>query len=335
MFGAILGGIAGTALGLIGANRAKKSSEGANNYNKDLNAQQMQFAREQFDYQKELNQKQIQYRVKDAQAAGLHPLAALGVSPMSYSPVGASSIPATGSDYSGYSSVASMLPQLGQNIDSAVMNAQTKQERKEALALQTQGINLDLRGKSLNNQILQLEIASRWAKLQQQLNPAVPERDPWGVYMPGQGNAPDDLGSPTSSALVGTSKPQESVRTMPGASSLAIPDPDRGYKWTGSGYAPYQEQGSHENEDSIAGSIGFFARNHVGPMLGNHDTAPPPELLPDKGAGRYEWAFSIPTQQWVAIRTMKSFKGEPNGSWKYFGNGLRDMFWPSGRHYKK
>ena len=49
-------------------------------------------AKDQFDYQKTLNKNQIQYKVADAKAAGLHPLYALGssanFSPTSYTPTG-------------------------------------------------------------------------------------------------------------------------------------------------------------------------------------------------------------------------------------------------------
>ena len=49
-------------------------------------------AKDQFEYQKTLNQNQIQYKVADAKAAGLHPLYALGssanFSPTSYTPTG-------------------------------------------------------------------------------------------------------------------------------------------------------------------------------------------------------------------------------------------------------
>ena len=49
-------------------------------------------AKDQFEYQKTLNKNQIQYKVADAKAAGLHPLYALGssanFSPTSYTPTG-------------------------------------------------------------------------------------------------------------------------------------------------------------------------------------------------------------------------------------------------------
>lgn len=51
-------------------------------------------AKDQFEYQKTLNKNQIQYKVADAKAAGLHPLYALGssanFSPTSYTPTGQS-----------------------------------------------------------------------------------------------------------------------------------------------------------------------------------------------------------------------------------------------------
>lgn len=44
----------------------------------------MAFSREQFEYQKALHQNQIQWRVEDAKKAGVHPMAALGLSSMSF-----------------------------------------------------------------------------------------------------------------------------------------------------------------------------------------------------------------------------------------------------------
>lgn len=54
------------------------SQERANKMNKDINEQNLDFAREQFQYQKYLNNNQFQIQSADAQKAGINPLAMTG-----------------------------------------------------------------------------------------------------------------------------------------------------------------------------------------------------------------------------------------------------------------
>lgn len=156
IWGSIIGGVGGIASSILGGNSQKKANE-----------QNLQLAREQIAYQKELAKNQIQWRVDDAKAAGLHPLAALGVSPMSYSPVSGSAV---GADYSG---VGQSLQQMGQDIDRARMAGLDREERKKALALQDTQTALALKNQELNNQILEQELISRKVKLFQQLTPGM------------------------------------------------------------------------------------------------------------------------------------------------------------------
>lgn len=83
---------------------------------------QRHMAADQIMQQREFAQHGIRWKVADAKAAGLHPLAALGMQPSSFSPV---SIP--GDDGS-----AQMLAQLGQDISRAQAAKATEQERKDA-----------------------------------------------------------------------------------------------------------------------------------------------------------------------------------------------------------
>lgn len=155
-WGSIVGAAGGIASSILGGNSQKKANE-----------QNLQLAREQIAYQKDLAKNQIQWRVNDAKAAGLHPLAALGVSPMSYSPVSGTAV---GADYSG---VGQSLQQMGQDIDRARMAGLDRQERKKALELQDKQTALALQNQELNNQILQQELISRRVKLFQQLTPGM------------------------------------------------------------------------------------------------------------------------------------------------------------------
>lgn len=155
-WGSVIGAAGGIASSIFGSNSQKEANE-----------QNLQLAREQLAYQKELAHNQVQWRVEDAKKAGLHPLAALGVSPMSYSPVSGSAV---GADYAG---VGQSLQQMGQDIDRARMVGLDREERKKALALQDTQTALALKNQELNNQILEQELISRRVKLFQQLTPGM------------------------------------------------------------------------------------------------------------------------------------------------------------------
>lgn len=87
----------------------------------DIHAQNKQQARE-YDRQKEFAQNGIRWRVEDAKAAGIHPLAALGAHTMSYSPQAV-----TGADYG----IGDLGQAFGQNIDRAVNAKTTQMERDQ------------------------------------------------------------------------------------------------------------------------------------------------------------------------------------------------------------
>lgn len=141
--GSILGAAGGVVGSLLGAN----SNDRANDAN-------MAFAREQLEYQKELAKNQIQWKVEDAKKAGLHPMAALGLSSMSYSPVSAGQV---GADYSG---IGNSLMSMGQNIDRASMAAKDREQQERALALQERQADLQLENMKLQNDYIREQIAT-------------------------------------------------------------------------------------------------------------------------------------------------------------------------------
>lgn len=131
---------------------------------KDTNETQEGLTREQIAYQKELAQNQMQWRVEDAKKAGLHPMAALGLSPSSYSPVSTSlSTP----DYN-------FLSEFGQDVDRAIMQGKTAPERKKALELQETQASLAIKNQELQNDLLETELADKRFRLQQQMFPPTP-----------------------------------------------------------------------------------------------------------------------------------------------------------------
>lgn len=88
---------------------------------------------------KTLNQNQIQWRVEDARKAGIHPLAALGVSPIG--PY-AGNVAAVGGSPSTGSAIGDAMSSLGREMASIQMaDAQTELERKR-LALESERLDL-------------------------------------------------------------------------------------------------------------------------------------------------------------------------------------------------
>lgn len=104
------GAIGGAAIGAVGS----LIGGAINNHN--ANAQ----AALQYQHQKEFAQNGVRWKVADAQAAGIHPLAALGAQTFSYNPV------AVGSSDGG---VSEALGRMGQGISRAVQAKQLQEER--------------------------------------------------------------------------------------------------------------------------------------------------------------------------------------------------------------
>lgn len=136
-------GLAGDVIGgVLGANQSKKDMEN----------------------QRDFAQYGIRWKVADAKAAGLHPLAALGASTPAYSPVG-SNIPD--------------LSKFGQNIQRAVMAKATDAERELA--------KLEIERQHLINDGLLMDNLSKHRSLNE-IPPAMPNTD-WTGVIPGQGDA--------------------------------------------------------------------------------------------------------------------------------------------------
>lgn len=133
-----------SGLGSIGS--AVGSIFGAN----DANKQSAKLAREQIQYQKDLAQAGIQWRVADAKAAGIHPLAALGSLP-TYSPVSANF---QSPDFSGFS-------KAGQSLGRAVEAIQSSDQRKATEAYNAAMMRENLRGAQLRNDYLASQIRLR------------------------------------------------------------------------------------------------------------------------------------------------------------------------------
>lgn len=100
--------------------------------NEDLQRQQYQFAKDQFEYQKQLNQHGLKWRVDDAVSAGLHPLTALG-SNSTFSPIQSAfsfgSSFGSGPRSKNPSGLADSISRMGQSLAHGISATQTKMER--------------------------------------------------------------------------------------------------------------------------------------------------------------------------------------------------------------
>jgi hypothetical protein len=129
---AALPGILSAVGGFIGTNKTNKA-------NRRINAQNIQL-------QKQFAQQGIQWRVADAKAAGIHPLAALGAQTHSFAPQ------SIGMDYRQYG-------QMGQDIGRAMQTAAGASEAKRLAMYNEKVRQLNLKNMELQNGMLASQIA--------------------------------------------------------------------------------------------------------------------------------------------------------------------------------
>lgn len=130
---------------LIGGYMDRKAAE-------DANAQRVALSQEEYRRQKEFAKEGIRWKVKDAQAAGVHPLFALGASTSSYAPqsIGVEK-----------ESIGSALADMGQDVGRAVNATVSKFEKATVAARDA----LLLDGLKLDNDIKRASLASSLQKL--------------------------------------------------------------------------------------------------------------------------------------------------------------------------
>lgn len=213
--------------------------------------------------QKEFAQNGVRWRVEDAKAAGIHPLFALGMNPVSASPI--SVFPDD--------SLSSGLMNASQDIGRAIDSTRTESERTNARLTALAVDRAELQNELLRSQI---------ARLQQSATPPTPG----DAYMiPGQ----------TSSGTI-ENKPLERVQ---GHADAPWQEPgaitDLGFARTDTGLAPVPSKDVKERiEDQMVPELMWALRNQLLPNLG-HGSKPPKSALPD---GAYDWAWSYAKQEW-------------------------------------
>jgi hypothetical protein len=238
----MLAELASLAGNLVGGLMGQKSAEKQNAQNIAM--------------QKEFAQNGIRWKVEDAKAAGIHPLAALGAQTMSFAP----------------SSIGDPLPgaiaQSGQDLSRAINSTRTEGERLDAYTKSLQQLNLQKLG--LENQLL----ASQIAKINQAGTPP---------SMPAAGSR-YLLDGQAQSGLVATSPMarQAADPSVPSIEAGAISE--GGFARTAGGWAPVPSKDlmDRQEEDHI-GNFQYNIRNRLLPFIDSeYFRAPPLKLGPEK-----------------------------------------------------
>lgn len=258
---------------LIGGSMSQNAQENAN-------AQNQAQWQTSMAYQDLANKNNIQWKVADAKAAGLHPLAALGVSPAGGPVSGVGAVPETG--------MGDAISSLGSDISRAVSASRTQQQRAEAYDNSMRSLSLETA--SLRNDLLRSQIA----RLNQQNNPALPALDQrWQVD--GQGDTAKVKMKPFEVTPGEPGKPW----MEPGAIS------DIGHARTRDGYAVVPSKEMQERiEDNWLASWSWMYRNQILPSLGMGREKPPAAAAPEG----YEWRWHWPSQEYRPARRRGIFK---------------------------
>lgn len=268
VFPGVTGATAGAALlggGLdyLGAEKDREAQERANAQNIAM--------------QREFAQMGIRWKVEDARAAGIHPLAALGAQGASFN---AQIMPESSGDK--YRALSGM----GQNISRAIQSGQTHEER-----IATQ---LRLQNMGLQNELLKAQISS----ITNPNNPPFPGTD-LGINVPGQGNSRNTI----------QEVPVRRTASIPGAPYADMGHvADFGFVRTPHGLAIVPSKDVKERvEDQIIPETMWAIRNMMLPnMPGNHFPKPTtrefpiPEHFRKKGYNSWRWSYTL--QQFVPSR---------------------------------
>ena len=299
MWGSIAGGIGAAVGGVAGLISSGQSQANAAKLN------QLNYA-----HQKEFAQNGIRWKVADAKAAGLHPLAALGASTAQYTPATAI----------GDSPDWSFLADAGQSIGRAVDAKRTQQERVEQQQKQDAAFALKAENQKAENDLIRAQTASiqqdmvlRQAKASeqavrtQQQVPAMPSLGRDGSVIPGQGDATSPAGIEAKPAEIVVNDPQ--TRTAEAGSH-----PDKRWLRTSTGgYQPVRSEAAQNAlEDDIVGSFRYDMRNGLANMANSQDNAPPRAFLPDGGRGNYFWFWDGVLGEWYPVKVGEILRNRPS-----------------------
>lgn len=153
MLGSLVSALGSLASGIFGRSAARDAQE-----------TQSRMAQQNIDLQREFAQNGIQWRVADANKAGVHPLAALGAQTVSFSPV------SVGGEVD--NSMSTAMSNIGQDLGRAI-NATRSSDQRDA-AYEKSLRDLQLTGAGLDNDIKRATLASSIQRLKANANPSFP-----------------------------------------------------------------------------------------------------------------------------------------------------------------
>jgi len=222
------------------------------------------------DLQREFARNGLRWRMEDAKAAGLSPLAALGANtPSAPQVVGDTSMP-------------NALQNMGQDVGRAVQQTRTAEERTLAnLALQS--AQLDLTGKTIDNQIK----ASQLRKLNQ-VGPAMGSHGN-GMVVPGQGDTSYLSPKPAQPVYGDPNNPAKEPGSITSVGYMKNDD--------GSLSIVPSDDAKQRTEDDLIQQVAWSVRNQLVPALSGPNKKPDPRDY-DPGAHK-EWRWSRLHQAWI------------------------------------
>lgn len=264
MLGALIGAGASLLGGVLGQRSSESAADRAAAAAHAANQTQLRIADRNVQQQRQFARMGIRWRVADAEAAGIHPLAALGANTMSFNPVSVGTT--TPGYYGGDNALGNGIAQAGQNLGRAIAAQQTEYERAmQVLTLQRAG---------LENQLLESQIARTNGA---QVGPPMPMGQRY--LIDGQ----------TGSGMLVSDQPLTRTNSQPGEpwhepGALA----DVGYVRTADGgYAVVPSNDAKQRiEDMVIPEIMWSVRNNLKPMFGAN-FSPPFAAPPNK-----EWQFT-------------------------------------------
>jgi len=215
--------------------------------------------------QQEFAQQGLRWKVEDAKAAGLHPLAALGTPTTPFQPA--------------YGGMASDFASMGQDTSRAINATRTGKERTDAKLL---AISIE-RGE-LENELLRSQIAKT-----NQVGPPMPFSnahlgDEQGKYF--------------------NENPAQITHTQPGKigqEAGAITSYGFGRNADGSLSPVPSTDMKQRIEDQIIPELLWSVRNNLAPNFGGGPSKPPFSFLP-KGQGYIDWEWSYKKQAFVPVK---------------------------------
>lgn len=269
---------------------------------------QMGFAREQFDnsnaqwqmnrmdamldrdIQREFAQNGVQWRVNDARAAGIHPLAALGMQGASSSPIqigttGSTGIPSANPVTSpapqpgvGSSAMGNAVASFGQDLSRAITATATEIEREKQVS--SASSLLALENQALQNKLLASQIAKTSGAA---VGPSFPSSGGKRA-IDGQGNTPLIKFEPAEVTRTRSATPHTQEGKNPEVQYFNTP--------YGQVHAP-GKQFKEAIEDDIFNEGAHAIRSRLPSMLGFRDYAPPESPGKNKA-----WVFNPVLQTW-------------------------------------